>query len=165
MIKDHTAHIYEIKYSPDGQSFACASFDDTATVWDSSGKLKYRFQHKGKVKDLDFSPDGKLLATPSFDGTVRIWDLSNGRECFQLHHQRDALSVSFSPDGTILASGGRDNMLRLWDPKSGKALRQAFDCGGAIDRIRFSKRHDGSLNILVQTDANELLVIPFSTLN
>lgn len=165
VIKDHTAHIYEIKYSPDGQSFACASFDDTATVWDSSGKLRYRFQHKGKVKDLDFSPDGKLLATPSFDGTVRIWDLSNGRERFLLHHQRDALSVSFSPDGAILASGGRDNMPRLWDPKSGKALRQAFDCGGAIDRIRFSKCHDGSLNILVQTDANELLVIPFSTLN
>ncbi|YCM42906.1 protein kinase [Verrucomicrobiaceae bacterium 227] len=164
LLTRNSAHIYEIKYSPDGSRFACASYDHTACVWDSAGEFQWQLKHGGEVKDLDFSPDGKLLATPSFDGAVRVWDLANGEEVNRFHHLAEVLSVCFTPDGRYLASGGRDDQLRVWDMVSGKAAVEPIDCAGGVDRIRFAKRKDGSLNALVQTWSSELLVIPLPEL-
>ena len=160
VLNRNSAHIYEIKYSPDGSRFACASYDHTACVWSSSGEFQWKFQLEGKVKDLDFSPDGKLLATPGFDGTVRIWDLADGKEVHRFHHLAEAHVVCFTPDGRYLASGGRDKMLRIWDVKSGKPALDPIECAGDVGRIRFANRKDGTLNAIVQTWEAEVLVIP-----
>lgn len=162
VVREQSAHIYEIKYSPDGSLFACASFDHSVTVWKASGDLVFHFKLGNKVKDLDFSPDGKFLAAPSFDGTVRLWNLENGKEIHRFHHHGDALAVCFTPDGQTLASGGRDHMLRLWNLSTGKPLAPPHPCGGAVDRIRIWQGASEDLRMIVQTWNEELLVIPMS---
>jgi WD40 repeat protein len=73
----HRARVKRIKFSPDGQLLASASYDHTARVWDAATgqPVTPPLRHDAPVDDMAFSPDGKRLATASQDFTARIWNL------------------------------------------------------------------------------------------
>ncbi len=75
-LEGHTAVVYALRFSPDGQRLLSGSDDRTLGVWDSSrGQLIARLRgHSNYVHDLDVSPDGQRVVTASGDGTARIWE-------------------------------------------------------------------------------------------
>jgi hypothetical protein len=104
-LEGHQDSVESARFSPDGQRLVTTSFDNTARVWDTSGKLITELKgHQGYVRSASFSPDGQRIVTASFEKTARVWDTS-GKLITELKgHQGYVRSASFSPDGQRLVT-------------------------------------------------------------
>jgi WD40 repeat protein len=125
----HTAEVWGLAFSPDGQTLASGSYDDTIILWDVATGQPLGpplTSHTGFVYKVAFSPDGQTLASGSADGTIILWDVATGqpRGSPLTGHKTTVLGVAFSPDtqegtgrtsGQMLASGGGDGAIILWD--------------------------------------------------
>ena len=120
-LEGHTNGVTSVSYSPDGQTLASASLDQTVRLWDVASKQELAILegHTDRIRSVSYSPDGQTLASASLDQTVRLWDASSKQELAILEGHTDRVtSVSYSPDGQTLASGEGafgDYTIRLWD--------------------------------------------------
>lgn len=118
--------VTSVAFSPDGQTIAWGSIDDTVQLRrvgdeDFIRELGANAGQLTGVSSVAFSPDGQTLAagrdsgTGSYGGTVRMWRVRDGARIRDLPVQIvSVLSVAFSPDGQTLASGSDDGTVRLW---------------------------------------------------
>jgi WD40 repeat protein len=115
------AHEYHVRYgtfAPDGRSFAMASDDRTASIWEVTTRARRALLtgHKGTVWWVAFSPDSKMLATSSYDDTAKLWNVSTGTEVATLTgHRGAAFGMAFSPDGKTLAVCSGEGNVKLWN--------------------------------------------------
>ena len=110
--------VTSVSFSPNGQTLASGSYDDTVRLWDvATGTQKDVLTgHTYDVHSVSFSPDGKTIASGSADKTVRLWDVATGTQKDVLTgHTADVRSVTFSRDGKTIASGSFDRTVRLWE--------------------------------------------------
>ncbi len=76
-LQGHSAEVYSVVWSPDGQTLASASGDGTIKLWNLSGRELQSLQgHSAEVYSVSFSPDGQTLASGSADSTVILWNLN-----------------------------------------------------------------------------------------
>ena len=110
--------IWEIAYSPDGNSLAVASsvgiwLYDTQTYQERA----LLTEQTGEVTSISWSGDSSLLASASRDG-VRLWDTATATLKVNLteHHGEHMVPklVALSTDGTLLVSSDYHG-IRLWD--------------------------------------------------
>ncbi|MEQ8755947.1 MAG: AAA-like domain-containing protein [Coleofasciculus sp. G1-WW12-02] len=115
IIKEHSAEVRHVAFSPDGQYFASASWDKTVKIWTDNGMLLKTIKgHNGGVNYVTFSPNGQVLASSSTDGTVKLWQ-ADGMLLRTLEGHTDGVfGLAFSPDGQTLASASWDQTVRLW---------------------------------------------------
>jgi WD40 repeat protein len=119
----HAWPVTDVRWSPDGQWIASASWDATARVWEAeAGAVRFTLHgHTSGVTALDWSPDGARLATGSSDGTAKVWEVTAAgtRELFTLagHDTRSGIwGVAFSPDGSQLMTGAAvEESVQIWD--------------------------------------------------
>ena len=112
----HTDSIYSVTFSPDGNTLASGSTDDTVRLWDvKTGTNTHTLTgHTSLVNSVAFSPDGNTLASGSWE-EIRLWDVSTGTHTRTLTgHSGGVRSVAFSPDGNTLASGSWEGTILLW---------------------------------------------------
>nr|MBW4493596.1 hypothetical protein [Oscillatoria princeps RMCB-10] len=123
-LKGHQGAVSSASFSPDGKRIVTASDDNTARVWDSTGKQLYELKgHQSAVYSASFSTDGKRILTASWDNTARVWDSTTGKQLYELKgHQSPVYSASFSPDGKRILTASWDNTARVWDSTTGKQL-------------------------------------------
>ncbi len=119
---DPESPVGSVSWSPDGQTLASGSLDNTIKLWNKEGKLLNTLNgHQSWVNSVSWSPDGQTLASGSYDKTIKLWN-KEGKLLNTLNgHQSSVYSVSWSPDGQTLASGSYDNTIKLWN-KEGKLL-------------------------------------------
>lgn len=122
----HEGEVYSVEFSPNGQTIATASEDETVKLWSQQGKeLNILEGHQNRVWSVKFSPNSQTIATTSWDGTIKLWswDGKKRRELDTLPgHQGWVFGVSFSRDGRTIVSVGADKIVRLWswDGKQGQ---------------------------------------------
>ena len=47
-----------------------------------------------------------------------------GRDAFNVGHEKDVSKIAFNPQGTKLLSAGFDQIARLWDSETGELLQE-----------------------------------------
>jgi WD domain, G-beta repeat len=63
-------------FSPDGQTIASGSWDNTVKLWRRDGTLLTTLNgHESSVSSVAFSPDGQTIASGSGDNTVKLWPI------------------------------------------------------------------------------------------
>lgn len=140
-LRGHNGTIFGIAWSPEGETIASGSSDNTIGVWNTeNGKLIRPLEgHKSTVWSVYWSPDGRTLASGSSDKTVRLWDTEKGKEkCTLEGHSNTVFSVSWSPDGCILASASVDKTIRLWDATNGKEINILKGHESDVNRLSWS---------------------------
>ena len=113
------ATVYDVSFSPDGDTVAAACQDRVIYLFDvKTQRVRVLRGHRDQVFSLAFSPDGKQLASGTWGGTVRLWDLRSGAVRVLRGHTGGVRRLAFAPHGKQLASAAYDGTVRLWDTTS-----------------------------------------------
>ena len=137
----HAHYVFSVAFSPNGQTIASGSWDDTIRLWDvnTGTELKKITGNTSNVLTLAFSPNGQTIASGSSDNTVRLWDVNTGTELKKFTgHTRTVYSVAFSPNGQTIASGSSDDTIRLWDVNTGTQLKKFTGHTENVRSVAFS---------------------------
>ncbi len=114
-----------VAFSPDSQTLAGGSKDNTIKFWEVVTGKELRTLPGRQL--AAFSPDGQTLATESEDKTIKLWEVATGRELRTLQGPTIGVNtVVFSPDGQTLSTmqdTDEDHNIKLWDVASGRLLR------------------------------------------
>ena len=164
ILEGHTLWVRSVAFSPDGQTLASGSGDDTIRLWEvHTGKLtNILIGHADGVISVAFSPDGKTLASGGGDGTLRLWNAHTGTSKITPTGHTDWVnSVAFSPDGKILASGSRDGNIHLWDADTGEHKKTLTGHTFWVESLAFSP--DGKTLASGSLDSTVLLWELFET--
>ena len=114
-LEGHEGSVFNVSFSPDGQTLASANADNKVRLWHVNGKLKKTLDgHQKALLDVSFSPDGQTLASASLDKTVKLWSKEGILLKTLEGHTDEVLSVSFSPDNQTIASTSADKTIKLW---------------------------------------------------
>ena len=142
----HSDMVWSVVFSPDGQTLASGSEDETIKIWDVQTRKVIRTLsgHIGPIWSLAISPDKQTLASSSGNKTIQLWNLQTGKLLRILTaHSKSVWSVAISPDGQLLAGGSSDGTITLWDLGSGTLLSTISGHSGPDRSVTFSS--DGQL--------------------
>jgi WD40 repeat protein len=75
-LKGHKGQVWAVAASPDGETIATGSWDETVKLWDArTGREVATFKWPiGRVYSLVFAPDGLRIAAGGDRGCVVVWD-------------------------------------------------------------------------------------------
>jgi tetratricopeptide (TPR) repeat protein len=163
LLTGHDFGVNTVAFSPDGQTLASGSDDDSIILWTvASGQPlgKLLTGHNDEVNSVAFSPDGQTLASGSEDTTIRLWDLNpeswHARACRRAN--RDLTQAEWDE---FIGSAKQYQptcpdlpLLRLLD--AARRLATAGDVESAVARFREALTLDPSLAFDPETEARRL---------
>ncbi len=128
-LNGHQDRVSSLAFSPDGQTLASGSMDNTIKLWKvSNGELVTTMKgaglffndgHESGVNLVAFSPpNGEFIVSGGVDHTMKVWEFSTGKVLHTLTGHKDAvtaIALTRREDGMlIIASGSQDKLIKLW---------------------------------------------------
>lgn len=146
-LRGHAGMVYEVVFSPDGQTIATASADATVKLWDSqTGALLRTFaEHSEPVWTVAFSNSGDRLYSAGDENRLLVWDVNSGslESRFEIpgssqQHRRLALK----PDGrSILIASSCYSVVDCSVPWTiGELLEMDLGDGKVLNKFAFATR-------------------------
>jgi WD40 repeat protein len=132
-----------VMYSPDGKTIAEWNIFSTPTIYDASGKQRYKIPAEAHA--CAWSPDSKILAIACRDGLTHFWDVPENK---QVHQVAGGSVPAFSPDGKLLAVANQTKTVKVWNVESGVEAKPWEDV--AVFNLAYSP--DGKLLALGNQD-------------
>jgi WD40 repeat protein len=133
----------DIKFCPDGSTFAIAGYGDTVSVYDAqTGELKQKVEVRGSSNTIAFSPDGQSLAVGNYAGEVAVWGLKSRKATWSVKGHKDYVSeVAFHPDARYVASSSADNTVKVWTATTGDLIKDLPGPGSmdSCEGVAFSR--------------------------
>ena len=123
--RGHTAAVWAVAVTPDGQHIISGSYDKLVKVWSVATKREVAtcIGHAGEVFAVAPMPNSKRFLSGSADRTVRVWNLDDtSQNTFKLHNHMVRALVAL-PDNQHALSGSADNSVKLFNVKDGAVLR------------------------------------------
>lgn len=99
VLTEHTAEVWDARFTDDGSRVITASKDGTARLWDSAGRLLRVLEGHSDIPLVTCSPDGETLLTTLDDAKLQLWD-KDGNPLALIKGRYAA----FSPDGNHLVA-------------------------------------------------------------
>lgn len=136
LLSKHTNAIPALACSMNGNTFASASWDGTAQVWDLSGDTpikRFTASKRSSLSAAAMSPDGKTLAVSCQDRNIYLWDASADKPTEQAvlkNHKGEVKSLCYSPNGNHLLSADDQGKVVLCS-STGKLLH-SWQLPGAV---------------------------------
>ena len=125
----HENWVNGIAFSPDEETIASGSYDNTMKLWNHQGNsLQTLKGHENSVNGMAFSPDG---------GTVKLWNHQGKLLQTLKGHENSVYGIAFSFDGETIATAGADKTVKLWNPQ-GKLLQTITGHDNWVYGIAFS---------------------------
>ena len=118
--RGHSAKVYALAWSPNGQRLASVSADKTLQVWDALGSKKFFIYRSNgaSLNTITWSPDGRYIAAGGNDKMAHIWDGVTRQGVYTYHgHTNYVTSIAWSPDGKLLASASVDRTIQGWEKR------------------------------------------------
>ncbi|MCK5720347.1 MAG: caspase family protein [Thiomargarita sp.] len=165
----HSNRIYNVLFSPDGQSILSYDGADYSEfkLWNVNTGKKIRSLSVSYCSTLDsmvFSPNGQLIlfVCNEFSKTYGsykkfiLWDINTRKEIrtFTGHYSdsigtNNITSVKFSPDGQLALSSSWDKTVKLWNINTGKEIH-SFEHSNWVNYATFSA--DGQIVLSTSRD-------------
>lgn len=85
-LRGHLEDVYDLCWSPDGNSLISGSVDNSAIIWDiaKGHKLMILKDHKHYVQGVNWDPLGQYVTTNSSDRSCRLYSSSSYRCCYNI---------------------------------------------------------------------------------
>jgi WD40 repeat protein len=126
----HSFLVKTVALSPDGQTLASGSYDQTVILWNISNLASPVMMgnpiqaHLSFVNGVVFAPDGETLISAGDDRKILVWNISRPSEVLLIGspsqgHDAPISAIAFSPDGTKVASASNDTSVILWNWDAG----------------------------------------------
>ncbi|BAY87949.1 WD-40 repeat protein (plasmid) [Calothrix parasitica NIES-267] len=136
-LEKHGSAVNSVAFSPEGNTIATASDDNTVKLWNLQGEeIKTLTGHNSAVNSVAFSPDGNTIATASDDNTVKLWNFQGEEIKTLTGHDSEVYSVAFSPDGNTIATASLDKTVKLWNLQ-GQVI-QTLGHRDSVNNVAFS---------------------------
>ena len=133
----HAGNVSIAKYSPDGR-FIVTAAGDTASLWNSSGKLEMAMPHPGPVIAAAFSGNGRTIVTGTTNGVALLWDVEDRRllpRSFEHKAWDSAQMLGLSPDGRYVLTLWRPIRVATGFTSDGRAVTEPGESGQAHIRL------------------------------
>ncbi|CAI2177466.1 20100_t:CDS:10 [Funneliformis geosporum] len=132
-IKDHTAFVQGVEFSPDGSNLVTVGSDKKVFLYDGdTGEKRIDLSevvgeesHKGGIFAVSWSPDSKQLLTSSGDKTVKIWDVEAQKvvRTYEFPDVVDNQQIGNLWAGKFLVSLSLSGDINYLDPNSNSTSR------------------------------------------
>ena len=134
LLTEHTGPVTTIVFSPDGQTLATGSKDNTIQLCDTStGEHKTTcIGHEDSVRLIAFNPAGKTLVSVDDDESTRFWDVQTGKllKTSIKSVVTPTNALAYSPDGAMLLtigySGKNESLIEYWDAQTGDNIKDVL---------------------------------------
>ena len=126
----HTARVWDVAGSPDGELAASAAADGTVRLWQvgTAACCSVLAGHTGDVYSVQFHAQGKHVLSAGYDGAIRLFDAQTEVEArLFTGHERAVTQATFNRLGNLVISGSKDATIRVWDITSGLCIKTFAD--------------------------------------
>lgn len=138
---DRSETLWDVAYSPDGQTLACGGHDKSVHLFDvatGTERLVIPNVITHFVRGLSFSPDSRRIATGG-GGPTRLWDTSTGEEVQLEVPLREEMYPTILPGGTVLAGWSyTEGRVTICDLPSGQVRETWIAHSGRIEGLAAS---------------------------